>query len=262
MIPRYSKSVVLNMLVPGLGHFYMGHYATGLMLAAIYISLIIFTAELNLTLHHRYLLIFPGIFWLICFYDSYAQNNKNSFHAVLHVYYQDKLAPIKLSNYVKRFIPVKRDLKIYCIGTKNLPGDNFGPLVGTMLERKGHKNIYGTIAEPVDALKLPYVLGNCAIDDYIIIIDINIERSAKFDSMISIIPEGIHPGAAFGKTLPRVGNLSILFTIAQPNIFYKYPRTFISQVCSQKIYDAAGIVAQALDRVIAGKGESQIDAGA
>ena len=51
--------------------------------------------------------------------------------------------------------PHKMPLAFACIGSANVCGDNLGPLIGTILTRHSLPNVYGTMAEPLNALTLP-----------------------------------------------------------------------------------------------------------
>jgi len=105
-----------------------------------------------------------------------------------------------------------------CIGSDRVTGDCFGPLVGEHLKNlcRIETFVYGTLGLPVTALNLietvnfikrkhpfsPILAVDSALGD------------AREVGSIRVCNDGIYPGAATGKRLPKVGDFSITATVA------------------------------------------------
>ncbi|MCH5163430.1 MAG: spore protease YyaC [Clostridiales bacterium] len=98
---------------------------------------------------------------------------------------------------------------IMCIGTDLVGGDCLGPLVGQLLiARNLPCFVYGTLYDPITALNLK--------DYYAFIKKNHISTVIAVDSCvgenvgrISVNSGGLLPGAAGGKDLPMVGDISV-----------------------------------------------------
>ncbi|SHH81496.1 putative sporulation protein YyaC [Clostridium collagenovorans DSM 3089] len=127
------------------------------------------------------------------------------------VYYEDPLAYYKLAFHLKNFI--KEDTIIICIGTDKCIGDCLGPLVGTYLKEKNFPlPVFGTIDEPIHALnlktKVPELL-KLYPNSTVIGIDACLGSESNIgDLQLRNVP--VTPGKGVGKTLPKVGDLSIV----------------------------------------------------
>jgi len=107
---------------------------------------------------------------------------------------------------------------LLCIGTDRVTGDCFGPLVGTMLlnTHSADTYIYGTLDSPVTALNLLQTVAFIKFkhpNRTILAIDSSLGKESDVGN-IRVIADGIYPGAATGKNLPKVGDFSITATIA------------------------------------------------
>jgi len=107
---------------------------------------------------------------------------------------------------------------LLCIGTDRVTGDCFGPLVGTMLLNLHSVNtyIYGTLENPVTALNLLQTVAFIKFkhpNRTILAIDSSLGKESDVGN-IRVIADGIYPGAATGKNLPKVGDFSLTATIA------------------------------------------------
>ena len=105
------------------------------------------------------------------------------------------------------------DTVIVCIGTDRCIGDCLGPLVGTLL---AHHNlplkVYGTISDPIHALNIDEKLQkikNLHPTSNIIGIDACLGDNNNIGE-IQARDYPIHPGKGVGKTLPDVGEASIV----------------------------------------------------
>jgi len=105
-----------------------------------------------------------------------------------------------------------------CIGSDRVTGDCFGPLVGEYL--KNHHKIeafvYGTLNLPVTALNLIETISFIKKKHpfaCVLAIDSALGDSTEVGSL-RISNNGIFPGAATGKHLPKVGDFSLTATVA------------------------------------------------
>jgi putative sporulation protein YyaC len=100
------------------------------------------------------------------------------------------------------------DIVFVCIGTDRSTGDSLAPLVGTYLKKRGYKNVYGTIDEPVHAMNIKDVLNNLPQDKKVIAIDACL-GSINSVGTFGVINGSLKPGAGVKKELPEVGDYSI-----------------------------------------------------
>ena len=101
-----------------------------------------------------------------------------------------------------------------CIGSKNAVFDSFGPICGTLLQKKGVP-CYGTKKDMINAATMEYMLNQIyekdKIDnDDIISIDACVTRNYEKLNGIEIRDKGVRPGAAVGHFFPVVGKNSIV----------------------------------------------------
>lgn len=127
------------------------------------------------------------------------------------IHFQDKNAVKTLSQYLQH--KIKKNTIVVCIGTDRCIGDCLGPLVGTFLTSIGFKYpVYGTLKNPIHAINLNdqmkkiYTLH---INPHIIAIDACLGEE-NFIGNIHIRKGPIFPGKGVGKSLPSVGDLSIV----------------------------------------------------
>ncbi|URZ15041.1 spore protease YyaC [Clostridium felsineum] len=125
--------------------------------------------------------------------------------------YNTPMAYYKLSNFLKHYIT--DDTIVVCIGTDRCIGDCLGPLVGTMLKEKFFPlDVYGTISEPIHALNIDkklYKIKNNHKNSTIIGIDACLGDTENIGE-IQVRDYAIHPGKGVGKSLPDVGEVSIV----------------------------------------------------
>lgn len=141
-------------------------------------------------------------------------------------YYKNSLAYYQVSEGIKEFIT--DDTVIVCIGTDKCIGDCLGPLVGTLLKDNLFPlPTYGTISNPVHALNINNYLSIIKKNhphSKIIAIDACLGESNSIGE-IHIRDYAIHPGKGVGKSLPDVGDASIVGIIdtnENSNIFPSY----------------------------------------
>ena len=105
---------------------------------------------------------------------------------------------------------------VLCIGSDRVTGDCLGPLVGQMLSGKldAYAFVYGSLSAPV---------------------------GDKSDvGSVRVMGDGIYPGAAGGKSLPKVGDVSVTATVADMggNALYGVKLGFV--------YSLAEVIASAI----------------
>lgn len=131
--------------------------------------------------------------------------------AKIKIHYQNKHAVNILSkSLTKRF---SNNTIIVCIGTDRCIGDALGPLVGTLLTKIQYKYpVYGTLKSPIHAVNLReeiQKINNTHRNPNIIAVDACLGEE-RYIGSIQIRHSPIFPGKGVGKTLPSVGNISIV----------------------------------------------------
>jgi putative sporulation protein YyaC len=126
-------------------------------------------------------------------------------------HYTDPLSYYKIAYFLKDYIDDKT--LIMCIGTDRCIGDCLGPLVGTFLkDKKFPLNVFGTIDEPIHALNLHEKVSKITTkypDNKIIGIDACLGDVDTIGE-IQVRDFPIHPGKGVGKSLPHIGEVSII----------------------------------------------------
>lgn len=129
----------------------------------------------------------------------------------IKVYYKDISAVSILSEHLKK--KIQKDTIIVCIGTDRCIGDSLGPLVGTLLKRSNLSiPIYGTLKHPIHAINLKEEIKRIQgihKEAYVIAIDACLGEESLI-GCIQLRPGPIFPGKGVGKTLPSVGDISIV----------------------------------------------------
>ncbi|GAA0177729.1 spore protease YyaC [Clostridium sediminicola] len=129
----------------------------------------------------------------------------------LKVHYNETLSYYKIAYFLKDYID--SNSIIICIGTDRCIGDCLGPVVGSMLVNKNFPlKVYGTISSPIHALNLDSnlkLIKKNNPNSKIIGIDACL-GDEKSIGEIQARDYPIHPGKGVGKSLPNVGNSSII----------------------------------------------------
>jgi putative sporulation protein YyaC len=129
----------------------------------------------------------------------------------VRIHYKDPLAYYEVALFLKDY--VDENTIIVCIGTDRCIGDCLGPLVGTMLKENSFPlPVFGTISEPIHALNLEKRLSEIKAAHSKANI-IGIDACLGDSDCIGEIQGRdypIHPGKGVGKTLPDVGEYSII----------------------------------------------------
>ena len=164
------------------------------------------------------------------------------------MYYKSEAVAEHLTNSLMEIL--ERDAIFVCIGTDRCTGDSLGPLVGTMLSKYdlGDHIVYGTIKHPVHALTIEKTVAEIQEkykDRQVIAID---AASGLFSGYMRVKDEPILPGLGVGKTLPAIGDYSIVATTCTKNENILYTRLDL-------IFDMAEIIVGAITKVIAMESE-------
>lgn len=126
------------------------------------------------------------------------------------IYYKDPLSYFEIAHFLKDYI---KDSIIVCIGTDKCIGDCLGPLIGTALkERNLPIPVYGTLESPIHALNINkeiLKIKSSHPNSLIIAIDACL-GDAKSIGELFVRSEPLKPGKGVGKTLPSVGDFSII----------------------------------------------------
>jgi len=129
----------------------------------------------------------------------------------IQVHFTDENAPMVLCEMLKAHL--LEQTIILCIGTDRCIGDALGPLVGTLLANKNFRYpLYGTLDDPIHAVNLEASLEKIKTehpDAHIIAIDACLGQENLIGN-IHIKKGPIYPGKGVGKSLPRVGHLSVV----------------------------------------------------
>lgn len=128
-------------------------------------------------------------------------------------HYTDSVVITRLGKALYRMLEpaAGRAISLICIGTDRATGDSLGPLVGRILSAlRLPVRIYGTLKEPVGANNLAEAWADAkARNDYVIAIDASLGQSGDVGK-ITAWRGPLRPGTGVGKTLPPVGDVSIL----------------------------------------------------
>lgn len=133
-------------------------------------------------------------------------------------YQDDNVIPIltnALSKLINSIDPYhNRDIVVVCIGSDRVLGDTVGPLTGTYISRSTPElQIYGQLGSTVAATNIKSIIKLIPKDVITIAIDASI--GVEIDNII-IQPGSCDPGAATGKKLPSVGDITITAVICNP----------------------------------------------
>lgn len=115
---------------------------------------------------------------------------------------------------LKELLPnhTMNDVHFVCIGTDRSTGDALGPLVGKMMHDKGHRNLVGTLSDPVHAMNLDETLASIKANVHSSKTIIGIDACLGQVSSVGTIQAAIgpvRPGAGVNKDLPPVGDIHI-----------------------------------------------------
>jgi putative sporulation protein YyaC len=162
----------------------------------------------------------------------------------MRINYEDSSAVDNLADYISKILHDKTI--IVCIGTDKCIGDCLGPLVGTFLVKNDFPYpVIGTLEKPAHAINLDYILKDVKVK-YKEHFTIAIDACLGYDNCIGDIQVKsgpVHPGKGVGKTLPYVGDVSIVGvvdTIDNSDLFS------IKNIRLNFIMNMADVIAKAL----------------
>ncbi|MBB6630986.1 spore protease YyaC [Clostridium algidicarnis] len=127
------------------------------------------------------------------------------------IHYKNDMAIFELSKLIKNYID--KNTILICVGTDRCIGDSLGPIVGTFLTYKLFPlPVYGSISSPIHALNLIEKVSHIKLlhpTSNILAIDACLgDESSIGEIQFRNLP--LHPGKGVGKTLPHVGDTSII----------------------------------------------------
>ncbi|MEW9123876.1 MAG: spore protease YyaC [Thermotaleaceae bacterium] len=127
------------------------------------------------------------------------------------VHFSDENAPMFLCAALKeRWV---EEAVVVCIGTDRCIGDALGPLVGTLLENRSFRYpLYGTLNHPIHAVNLEASLEKIKTahpNAFIIAVDACLGHENLIGN-IHLKNGPIYPGKGVGKSLPSVGQISVV----------------------------------------------------
>ncbi len=132
-------------------------------------------------------------------------------------------------------VPYNVKITYVGIGTDRNILDSLGPMVGSMLEERGHK-VYGTIDKPMHALSLPKYVDEINDNKCVIAID---ACAAVTENLYTIHfrQKPVKPGAGSGKILPQVGHFSILGMVDGKDVLENLGRLKHTMTMARDIVD-------------------------
>ncbi len=135
---------------------------------------------------------------------------------------------------------------ILCIGSDRVTGDCLGPIVGQMLLANSSAIVYGNLTNPVTALNLADAIKVIKLrhpDRHVIAVDSSVGDKCDVGK-VKITRGCIRPGAADGKNLPEVGDVSITATVAADNHKNLY------SVRLGKVFELATLISNAIAKAL------------
>ena len=136
---------------------------------------------------------------------------------------------------------------VVCIGSDLAIGDSLGPIVGTLLKRRGEFKgyVYGTLKSPVTAKEVKYVgefLRKTHPKSKIIAVDAAVGEDADV-GLVKVVDGALRPGSGANKRLGKIGDVSVLGIVAKKSAF-SYSLLNLTRL--NMVYAMSEIVAGAL----------------
>ncbi len=137
-------------------------------------------------------------------FDALSTSNSNGIAEALKNYNQSFFAPV-----------------IVCVGSDLVLGDSLGPLVGTLLKKKGcGAYVYGTLNAPITAKEVEYAkiyIKETHPFSNLIAIDAAVGEEDDV-GVIKVLNKGLKPGLGVNKDLGVLGNQSIIGIVAAKSL--------------------------------------------
>ena len=135
---------------------------------------------------------------------------------------------------------------ILFIGSDLAIGDSLGPVVGTMLRKKGYGGtIYGSLKNPVTAKEVKYInnfLQKTHPQSPVIAIDAAVGDESDI-GLIKVTDVPLKPGSGANKRLGKVGDVSILGIVAGRTAF-SYSALSLTRL--NMVYGMAEVISDAI----------------
>ena len=126
-----------------------------------------------------------------------------------------------IADAIKNFAPEDKSATVLCIGSDLILGDSLGPLVGTMLKKRGVLSyVYGSLTHPVTAKEILYAknyVKKTHPNSFIIAIDAAIGEKNDV-GIIKVNRGGLKPGLGVDKNLGKIGDVSIIGIVAPRSV--------------------------------------------
>ena len=126
-----------------------------------------------------------------------------------------------ISSTLTKFCGKKGAPIVVCVGSDLVLGDSLGPLVGTMLKKKGVSSyVYGTLNFPITAKEVEYArthLKQMHPNSVIIAVDAGLGSSDDV-GLIKVVNKGLKPGVGVNKNLGEIGDVSVIGIVAVKSI--------------------------------------------
>lgn len=138
-----------------------------------------------------------------------------------------------------------------CIGSDRSTGDAFGPLVGTLLKERGWPHVIGTLEEPCDAHKVEEAARRVMLMQEgwtVVAVDACLGKPQSVGGFIASAGP-LQPGAATGRNLPAVGNMSIAGVV---NIYGPKAYVMLQTTSLYLVMNMAKQAAEAIHEALSG----------
>lgn len=114
-----------------------------------------------------------------------------------------------------RLLPKNAEIVVLAIGSDRVTGDCTGPIAGHILAERGVR-VYGSLASPVTAVNVVRSYEEIKRRHpraFVIAVDSAVGTDSEVGAVI-VIPRGLRPAAAVGKSLPPVGDIGIVGVVS------------------------------------------------
>lgn len=133
---------------------------------------------------------------------------------------------------------------IVCIGTDRVSGDCLGPIVGHLLTGRYRLPtfVYGTLNNPITAKNAETTklfVEQMHPDRPILAVDAGIGDCGSLGEL-RVINDGIYPGLALKRALPKIGTHSIVGIVCEDSYLNA---TLLAKTKMQLVYDMAEVIA-------------------
>lgn len=165
--------------------------------------------------------------------------------------FAERIFAIYFAKLIEFYEDKREEIVFLCIGTDMMLVDTLGPLTGEMLVNNCKElDVYGTLKEPVHACNFENIVAeikNNYRNPLIVAVDAAVgKREEVGEIVIKNVP--LRPGAATGKKLPEVGDISIIGIVNindNPNkMLAYYTRLYI-------VYKMATIISNGIKKGLA-----------